>query len=216
MKPVPESRGQSKIADDVGNSRAGGDFTLTPPINRLSVQSGKWLIVALIMVSEWCFSADDQQFGRLFTTPEQRQRLQELREEHRRTSGSHKGTETELREMTGGYHARHSKTGMPRGPDNPPGVTLKGLIYKKDGTRMVWIKAQDETAALDYRELQSGETPDDGIAIRVPVSGKSVKLKPGQSWRPESGAVTDPSFLRPPSFPRRRESSKKTPRRDTL
>ena len=25
-------RGQSKIAEDVGNSRAGGDFTLTPPI----------------------------------------------------------------------------------------------------------------------------------------------------------------------------------------
>ena len=26
-------RGQSKIAEDVGNSRAGGDFTLTPPIH---------------------------------------------------------------------------------------------------------------------------------------------------------------------------------------
>ena len=27
-------RGQSKIAEDVGNSKAGGDFTLTPPICR--------------------------------------------------------------------------------------------------------------------------------------------------------------------------------------
>ncbi len=184
--------------------------------HRLAGRYGKWIVTAFIIMSEWCFSADEQQFGRLFTTPEQRERLQELREEHRRTSGSRKGTETELREMTSGYHARHSKTRMSRGPDDPPSVTLKGLIYKKDGTRMVWIKAQEGTGALDYRELQSGETPDDGFAIRVPVSGKSVKLKPGQSWRPESGAVTDPSSLRPPSFPRRRESSKKTPRRDTL
>ena len=165
--------------------------------HRLAGWCGKWMVTAFIIVAEWCFSADEQQFGRLFTTPEQRQRLQELREEHRRTSGSRKGTETELREMSGGYHARHSKTGMSRGPDNPPGVTLKGLIYKKDGTRMVWIKAQDETAALDYRELQSGETPDDGIAIRVPVSGKSVMLKPGQSWRPKSGAVTDLEGIAP-------------------
>jgi len=155
------------------------------------VQSGKWLIVALIMVSEWCFSADEQQFGRLFTTPEQRQRLQKLREEHRQPPGSRKGTETEFREMSGRYHARHSKTGMSRGPDDPSAVTLKGLIYKKDGTRMVWIKAQEETAALDYRQLQAGETPEDGFAISVPVSGQSVKLKPGQSWHPQSGAITD-------------------------
>ena len=185
-------------------------------VHRLAVRCGKWMVTAFIIMSEWCLSADEQQFGRLFTTPEQRQRLQELREEHGETSGSRKGTETESREMTGGYQARHSKTGMSRGPDASSAVTLKGLIYKKDGTRMVWIKAQEGTAALDYRQLQSGETPDDGFTIRLPAVGNSVKLKPGQSWHPESGAVTDPSFLRPPSFPRRRESSKKTPRRDTL
>ena len=188
MKPVPESLS----------------------VNQLSVQSKKWLIAALIMVSEWCISADEQQFGRLFTTPEQRQRLQELREGHRRTPGSRKGTETGIRELAGRRHAEHSKAGMSRGPDEPPVITLKGLIYRNDGARTAWIKAQDGTTMLDSRQLQTGELPDREAAIRVPVSGKSVKLKPGQSWHPESGAVTDPSFLR------RQESSKKPPRRDTL
>lgn len=191
MRPVPESRGQSNIApvryDSDHTSR---NVTLTPSI-QLSVQSKKWLIAAAIMVSEWCLSADDQQFGRLFTTPEQRHRLQELREEHRRTPGGRKGTGTETGEMAGRYHAEHSKAGMSRGPDEPPVITLKGLIYRNDGARTAWIKEQDGTVVLDSRQLQSGEPFDDGFAISVPVSGKSVKLKPGQSWRPESGAVTD-------------------------
>ena len=144
------------------------------------------------MVSEWCISADEQQFGRLFTTPEQRQRLQELREEHRRTPGSRKGTGTEIREMAGRHHAEQSKAGMSRGPGGPPVITLKGLIYRNDGARTAWIKAPDGTVVLDSRQLQTGELQDHETAIRVPVSGKSVKLKPGQSWHPESGAVTDP------------------------
>lgn len=197
MRPVPESRGQSNIApvryDSDHTSR---NVTLTPSI-QLSVQSKKWLIAAVIMVSEWCLSADDQQFGRLFTTPEQRQRLQELREEHRRTPGSRKGTGTETGEMADRYRAEQSKAGMSRGPDEPPVITLKGLIYKKDGASTALIGTQEDPAALDYRQLQSGEPPEDGFAISVPVSGKSVKLKPGQSWRPESGAVTDLEGIAP-------------------
>lgn len=197
MRPVPESRGQSNIApvryDSDHTSR---NVTLTPSI-QLSVQSKKWLIAAVIMVSEWCLSADDQQFGRLFTTPEQRQRLQELREEHRRTPGSRKGTGTDIREMAGRHHAEQSKAGMSRGPDEPPVITLKGLIYRNDGARTAWIKAQDGTVVLDSRQLQTGELQDHETAIRVPVSGKSVKLKPGQSWHPESGAVTDLEGIAP-------------------
>ena len=166
-------------------------------VHRLVGRCGKWMIAAFIIMSEGCFSADEQQFGRLFTTPEQRQRLQELREEHRQTSGSRKGTETESREMTGGYPARHSKTGMSLGPDDPSVITLKGLIYRNDGARMAWIKAQEGPAALDYRQLQTGEAPDDGFSVSVPVRGQSVKLKPGQSWHPESGAVTDLGDLAP-------------------
>ena len=166
-------------------------------VQRLPQRGMKWMVAALVMIAEWCFSSDEQQFGRLFTTPEQRQRLQELREGHRQTSDSRKGTGTETGEMTGRYHAEQSKAGMSRGPDEPPVITLKGLIYRNDGARTAWIKAQDGTALLDSGQLQTGELPDREAAIRVPVGGKSVKLKPGQSWHPESGVVTDLEGITP-------------------
>ena len=153
-------------------------------VHRQVRQSGKWIIAALIVMSEGCFSADEQQFGRLFTTPEQRQRLQELREEHRQTSGSRKGTETEIREMAARHHAEQSKAGISRGPDEPPVITLKGLIYRNDGARTAWIKAQDGTTMLDSRQLQTGELRDHETAIRVPVSGKSVKTQTGPVLAP--------------------------------
>ena len=181
-----ESRGQSNIAPvTYDGDRTSRNVTLTPSI-QLSVQSRIWLIAALIMVSEWCISADEQQFGRLFTTPEQRQRLQELREEHRRGQGRGNDTESGLRGVARRHHTGQSGAEMSGGQHAPASITLKGLIYKKDGAGMAFI------------------------GTREPVSGESVKLKPGQSWHPESGVVTDPSFLR------MQESSKKTSRRDTL
>ena len=151
----------------------------------------KWMVAALIMIAEWCFSADEQQFGRLFTTPEQRQRLQELRAEHRLARERGKDTDAGTRGMAGRHHTGQSKAGMSRGEQEPAPITLKGLIYKKDGAGMALIGTQDGPEALDYRQLQSGEAPDDGVAISLPVSGQSVKLKPGQSWHPRSGAITD-------------------------
>ena len=180
------------------------------PLLRVPPRCMNWVIAALIMASEWCFSADEQQFGRLFTTPEQRQRLQELREERGRDLKRGNATEPGNGEMSGGSRAGTQRSGLSGGPEKPPVITFKGLVYRKDGAGMAWIDAQEGSAALDYRQLQAGETPEEGSAISVPVSGKSVILKPGQSYHPQSGAVTDPSF------PRRRESSKKTSRRDTL
>ena len=167
------------------------------PLLRLPPRCMNWVIAALIMIPEWCFSVDEQQFGRLFTTPEQRQRLQELREEHRRDLKRGNATEPGNGEMSAGSRAGTRQSGLYGEPGEPSVITFKGLVYRKDGTGMAWIDAQEGSAALDYRQLQAGETPEEGSAISVPVSGKSVILKPGQSWHPESGAVTDPSLIAP-------------------
>lgn len=159
-------------------------------VHRLPRRGMNWMIAALIMIAEWCFSADEQQFGRLFTTPEQRQRLQELRADQTRGAVGGNDTEAGIRGMAGRHHTEQSRAGMSRGQRDPASITLKGLIYKKDGAGMAFIETQEGPAALDYRQLQAGEAPEDGFAISVPVSGQSVKLKPGQSWHPQSGAIT--------------------------
>ena len=56
---------------------------------------------------------------------------------------------------------------------------------------MAWIHTQDGAAGLDYRKLESGQVLDNEVTLRVPATGMSVKLKPGQSYHLDSGAVTD-------------------------
>ena len=160
---------------------------------RLGV-SGSWLIIALFSMSGYGYSADEQQFGRLFTTREERRQLQELRQEDMRATGGRDADGIGSPGMVGRYGAGQTQAGMYRGSDQGEGdlpvITLKGLIYKKDRAGMAWVNAKEGTAALDYRELEAGQILDNGVTIELPPTGKSVTLKPGQTYHPRSGAVT--------------------------
>ena len=151
--------------------------------------------MVLFSMSGYSYSADEQQFGRLFTTPEERQRLQEFREENMQTPGGRNNSGTATRAMARGDGAWQTQTGLfpgtEEGEGDLPVITLKGLIYKKDRARMAWVNAKEGTTALDFREPGSGRILDNEVSIRVPMTGKSVKLKPGQSYHLHSGAVTD-------------------------
>ena len=148
--------------------------------------------IALFALCGYCVAADEQQFGRLFTTGEQRQRLQELREDKRRAT---LGRDTGAGRARGAGEARQS--GMAQagaaepGEEGLPVITLKGLVYKKDGARMAWIGGREGAAAPYYRELEPGESHDNEAIIELPMTGKSVKLKPGQSYHLHSGTVTE-------------------------
>ena len=149
----------------------------------------KWLLIAILSMPDICFPAGEQEFGRLFTTRDERQRLQQFREENPGPAGS------EIPEMDTSHNARQIQTRLARRQEgartDAPVITLKGLIYSKDRAGMVWINGQDGGAAIDYRRLESGEILDNEVSIRMPVTGKSVQLKPGQSYHLDSGAVTD-------------------------
>lgn len=147
---------------------------------------GSWIVTAVLSLSNVCSPAAEQQFDRLFTTKEQRQRLQELRERNRQ-----KAREPDLA-GTGTHGTRAGSSRSPGGNSKEtPVVTLRGLIYKKDRAGMAWINARDGSAGLDYRKLESGQVLDNGVTIRVPATDMPVKLKPGQSYHPDTGAVTE-------------------------
>ena len=149
----------------------------------------KWLIIAILSMPDTCLPAGEQKFGRLFTTRDERRRLQQFREENRDAAG------TGHPEMNESHDARQIQTGLAHRQEatekDAPVITLKGLIYSKDRAGMVWLNGQDGDAALDYRRLESGEVLDNEVTIRMPASGRSVQLKPGQSYHLHSGAVTD-------------------------
>ncbi len=154
-------------------------------------QCEKWMIAALLFLSQGCMGADEQQFGRLFTTPEQRQRLQALKAAHKRALDGREGMATENRATPGGPPVQQPGTGASQTLRKSDAITLQGLIYRNDGARMAWIKAQDGSTRLEYRQPEAGGQAEHETAVRVPVRGKSVKLKPGQSYYPESGLVTE-------------------------
>lgn len=152
-----------------------------------------WLITAILLTCSCCQAADDHRFGRLFTTPEQRQRLQELREEHGQTRHDRDdvtGSMSVITQNPGMEQAGSSSTSADASKP-PPVVTLKGLIYRNGGTRRAWVEQHDGLATPEYRELQAQARPDSELAIPVPMDGKSVMLKPGQSYHPDSGLVTE-------------------------
>ena len=153
-------------------------------------RNGKWLITALLFMCASCPAADESRFGRLFTTPAQRQHLQALREEHRQTLPDRDNT---VARNPGTEQAGASAA---TGAQAAPVVTLRGLIYRNGETRMAWIDERDGdehrgAATPDYRELEVAATPGHEIAVPVPMGGKSIMLKPGQSYHPDSGSVTD-------------------------
>ena len=162
---------------------------------RISGVTGRWILIVMFSMSGYSYSADEQQFGRLFTTPEERQRLQESREENMRTPGGRNNIGTATRAMVDRDRAGQTQAGlfpgMEEGKGELPVITLKGLIYKKDRARMAWVDAKEGTTALDFPEPGSGRILDNEVAIPVPMTGKSVRLKPGQSYHLHSGAVTE-------------------------
>ena len=157
--------------------------------SQLPEATWKWLIIVILSMPDICFTAGEREFGRLFTTRDERRRLQQLREENRDPAGSG------IPEMDKSHDTRQIQTGLARRQEeagkDAPVITLKGLIYSKDRAGMVWINGQDGGGALDYRRLESGEVLDNEVSIRMPATGKSVQLKPGQSYHLHSGAVTD-------------------------
>ena len=194
--PAGKSRGHSNIAPARPGDCPACNVTLTPTIRRgLPGRIGRWVMVALFALCGCGVSAAEQQFGRLFTTGEQRQRLQELREDNRRATYER---DTGAGRARGAGEARQSGPAQPgtsgvaeQGEEGLPVITLKGLVYKKDGARMAWVGGREGAAAPDYRELEPGETHDNEAIIELPMTGKSVKLKPGQSYHLHSGAVTE-------------------------
>lgn len=125
---------------------------------------------------------DDQ---RLFTTDEQRAHLDDLRE----------GTATS-REPEGDDRRRQAELPeIEREP--PPSVRVQGFVRRSGGPPAVWLN-DDSTLAGDRiggeLRVHSGSIRGDTVTVELP-DGRIVRLKPGQTWDPESGRVVD-SFRR--------------------
>jgi len=86
----------------------------------------------------------------------------------------------------------------------PEPITLQGYVKRSDGSTTLWVnnKAVQENTTQDNVEIgrlskhkSSAKNASDSLNVRVPVTGKNVRLKPGQVYEPETNRIVESRLL---------------------
>lgn len=118
--------------------------------------------------------------GRLFTTPAERARLDQLR----LTSKPPSGQEL-LDEQTEGVVVV---------PVAPPSVSVQGYITRSDGKKgTVWINNTPVQENDEAGDVRVKKLPQNGnqVQISIPSIGRDLKLKAGQIYVPETDSISE-------------------------
>ena len=134
-----------------------------------------------LLLSQSSWSAED--FGRIFTTPNQRQQLDELRK-----------TQTDIK-----IEVQDEELAIEQNPIVEAAASgelrLKGLVYRNDGKNTAWINDSNSYEG-DLSSQYTGVNEDSVAADEVVIemggadSGK-LSLKVGQSFNPVTMEIRD-------------------------
>lgn len=136
----------------------------------------RYLLISLICLSNLAWGAEP--FGRLFTTPAERNTLDHLRQT-RKIEPLNTDQPQEMIEAV---------------PVIPPEISVQGYVKRSDGKKgTVWINQKPVQENSSTGEMEVGRLPRNGneVQIKVPGLDKSVKLKAGQVYDPETGSVSE-------------------------
>ena len=120
-------------------------------------------------------------FGRLFSSPAQRQALDQLREKNA-TDGS--STQT----------AGSDEPSLKRKETNARTLKIQGVISRGNGSSVMWV---DDRRWDSLNQTHSGfsliTAPDTPVQImfQKPGQGELIRLKPGQTLLLDSGIITE-------------------------
>ena len=128
----------------------------------------------------------EQPGPRLFTTAEQRAHLDRVRHE----------APVEPKPDTAPAQA-------PTPPKPPAPVHLRGFVRRSGGPEAVWVNDDSPLGSaglggglrgggggIDDGEVDAGRVEGNDVVIRL-RDGRTIRLKPGQTWDPERGVVRD-------------------------
>jgi len=132
-------------------------------------------VVYLALVASTPVAAQSQErLGRLFFTPAQRASLDVARSQRARAALSTEKPEQEATPV--------AQT-----------ITYSGHIRRSDGKTTIWINNQavHDRESAGAAAIVGRVRPDGSVTLQVPQSGRSVRLKPGQSVELLTGAVEE-------------------------
>ena len=122
--------------------------------------------------------------GRLFTTPQQRIQLDELRQAL--PQGDETAAVQPLREEPGNAAE----------PEIPAGgsITIKGLVTRKGGRSAAWVNGSNTfegDVASQYLHIESKDIHPRGVDIVVPDLEAPVRVKVGETYEPVTNQIVD-------------------------
>jgi len=152
--------------------------------------SGKF-ISGILLISSFALSgityaqAASDDFGRLFTTPEERKKLQTLRNAKPQVKVE-AVPEFFLEDID-------ENVGEIEQPDIE-GITLNGLVYRKGGKSTVWLNGTNSyegNLASEYFRINESDIDGEKVSVTVPDVGLEFDLKVGQTYEPNDGSLFD-------------------------
>jgi hypothetical protein len=153
-------------------------------------------LLCCLLLGLSCPVAGDE-LGRFMTTPAEREMLNELRE----------ATDLVVNEPEKKPEPVVEKVVVPEAePEEAieiPGITVNGVVYRRGGKSTAWVNGKNTLEG----DLESQYLDVDGRAIRgqvvpieIKINQRTLKLKPGQTYQPESNRVID-SYSQPAAAP---------------
>lgn len=139
-----------------------------------------YLSLCVLLLAQNTLHAED--FGRLFTTPKQRQQLDEIRKARTNIVIEIKDEELAIDQDT------------IIEVSNTEELQVKGLVYRSDGKNTAWINdtnSYEGNMVSDYFGVDSSQIEENEITIEMPLNQRSIKMKVGQSYDPALEQIRD-------------------------
>ena len=131
--------------------------------------------------------ASDDDFGRLFSRPVERKNLDIMRQNQK------------LKVISQQDLQRQSSGGDDSAPLPEP-LILQGYVKRSDGSTTLWVNSKpvQENSEVDDVEIghltrQQGlvNNGSDSLNVKIPATGKHIRLKAGQIYEPETNQIKE-------------------------
>ena len=147
--------------------------------------TGVLLLYSFVVSGTLNAQAASDDFGRLFTTPEERRKLQALR---------YAEPEPEVIEEIEIPVELIDEVAEEIEEPDIEGITLNGLVYRKGSKSTVWINGTNSyegSLASEYFRINAGDINSEKVSVTVPEVNLEFDLKVGQTYEPNDGSLLD-------------------------
>lgn len=131
-------------------------------------------VIAIVALAALTAGAHAATFGKLFFTPSERAQLDQARAQKQRPA---------------------VKSEEAPAPAAPQVMTYSGVVRRSDGKSILWLNHRpvEESEALSNLSVAGRVSPSGAVTVRVPQTGRTIALKPGQTIELASGTVAERS-----------------------